>query len=115
MYTRFNDDKYWLGAGNKKVVIKRMETSHLLNIVNMFVTRPTLTLSMIIADIEKYKSSWTWPPETPVVSESLRNATSMSFEEIVKYSLTCELGVAILSELEVRGVNTQNYINQIRG
>ena len=115
MKTRFDNSRQWLCADGRVCTIENMETAHLMNVLNMFINSPKRTVSMLISDIESQKNSWGIIPQSDLVSASLRNVTSMSFDEIVGYSLTCPLGLAMLKELDRRGINTQNYINQIRG
>lgn len=112
MRTRFDNPDVWITGGGVAVPIKSMETTHLLNTVKMLVQKPTKVLSMLVSDIEEQYmapcSVWTTHNDTQ--KASLKNATSLSAEELTEYVKETPLFSAMIAELSSRGVNTDNVI-----
>ena len=107
--TRFDNDKTWIDSSGYTVDIAAMDTAHLINILRMFIAKPHRTMAMLVTDIERCVP-WTpdgWPD--PKV-ESLRNATSLTADDLRLYALDSNLGTAIVAELQSRGVNTDNVL-----
>ena len=94
MKTRF-DGKIWVMAYGVAIEVKEMETAHLLNTVKMLVQKPARVQAMLVDDIERatFADPTVWTPtgEGDTRKLSLRNVTS-------------------LSELETRGINTENIM-----
>lgn len=112
MKTRFDETKYWLTAGGEAIRLCDMETSHLLNTVKMLLQKPTRTQAMLVIDIERNSRDaavWVPNPQDPRIL-SIHNVTSLTAEELVDYVKSTPLYAAMLSELETRGVNTDNTI-----
>lgn len=112
MKTRFDETKYWITTGGEAIRLCDMETSHLLNTVKMLLQKPTRTQAMLVIDIERNSRDatvWVPNPQDPRVL-SIHNVTSLTAEELVDYVKSTPLYAAMLSELETRGVNTDNTI-----
>lgn len=112
MKTRFDETKYWITAGGEAIRLCDMETSHLLNTIKMLLQKPTRTQAMLIVDIERNAVSstvWEPHPQDPCAL-SIHNVTSLTAEELVDYAKGTPLFAALISELESRGVNTNNTI-----
>ena len=115
--TRFDDTRIWR-THNDELRICEMETDHLINTLNMFVRRPERTMSMLVRDIECFKpratTAWTRDNDgDSIIKESLRNVTSMTYMELITYALNSPLSKAMISELEDRGVNTDNLVTEV--
>lgn len=112
MKTRFDETKYWITTGGEAIRLCDMETSHLLNTVKMLLQKPTRTQAMLVIDIERNSRDaavWVPDPQDPRIL-SIHNVTSLTAEELVDYVKSTPLYAAMLSELETRGVNTDNTI-----
>lgn len=112
MKTRFDDKKHWITATGELIRLCDMETSHLLNTVKMLLQKPTRTQAMLITDIEHSDIGnrvWMPSPQDPRMA-SIQNVTSLTADELVDYVKSTPLFSAMLSELESRGVNTDNTI-----
>ena len=112
MTTRFDESKYWITAGGEVIRLSDMETSHLLNTVKMLLQKPTRTQAMLVTDIERNSRAaavWVPNPQDPRAL-SIHNVTSLTAEELVEYVKGTPLFAALLSELETRGVNTENTV-----
>lgn len=112
MKTRF-DGNLWVTAFGVAVEVKEMETAHLLNTVKMLVQKPARVQAMLVTDLENAAfASDVWTPGKAEDSrkQSLRNVTSLSGEELVKYVVGTPLFAAMLEELASRGVNTDNIM-----
>lgn len=53
MKTRFDSAEIWRTNNDTAVSIKELETSHLMNIVRMFLRRPETVQTMLVCDIER--------------------------------------------------------------
>lgn len=95
--------------------IKEMDTAHLLNTVKMLVQKPARVQAMLMDDIEStvFADTSVWSPVSQEDNrkQSINNVTSLSTEEITKYVMGTTLFKAMLSELEARGVNTENILH----
>ena len=114
MKTRF-DGTHWIAAFGVVLDIKEMDTAHLLNTVKMLVQKPARVQAMLVDDIESatFADSSVWSPVSREDDrkQSINNVTSLSTEEITKYVTGTTLFKAMLSELESRGVNTENILH----
>ena len=106
METRFDNTEMWITGDGCNVQITRMETTHLMNIIKMFIRRPQTIMSMLIMDFENLAvccSIDTWSPNQNttenVVKKSINTVTSMTAESLTGYAINSPLGQAILSEL----------------
>ncbi len=120
MKTRFDCKTEWVTSDGLAIRLSDMETTHLMNIIGMFIKKPFITASMIIRDIERQEvctASKAWKPnakkDADVKKESIYNVTSMTEESLVDYALNSPLGLAILEELRKRGVNTKNIVEMM--
>lgn len=120
MKTRFDSKVDWITGEGMTVKISDLETSHLMNIVRMFIKKPFVVTAMLVHDIEDQHvcdTSEVWSPKVSkscdVKKESIFNITSMSEEEVIEYALASPLGKSIIEELSKRGVNTKNFIELI--
>lgn len=113
MRTRFDNSSKWIKSDGTFKEIEEMETTHLLAVLNMFVKKPQATISMLLTDIESGDEAWSKVINPNSRSKSLRNITSMSFSEVVDYSLNSPLGTSMIIELESRGVNVTNFLSEI--
>lgn len=113
MKTRFDVTGVWVRTYTTPVKISDMTTPHILNAVKMFIQNPLRTLSMLITDIESASFSETiWTPYNGCDKmQSLKNVTSMSGAELVEYAMNSPLFKSLISELDSRGVNTENVIS----
>jgi len=112
MNTRF-DNNFWITARGEVISVNELETDHAMNILRMFVTKPTRTMAMILTDIENsacYGGVWAVNASN-ARAQSIRNVTSLSTAELKEYALNSNLGRALASELERRGVNIVNILN----
>ncbi len=113
MRTRFDLSDVWYTGDGRPVYVASMDTSHLINIVKMLLTRPDRTMAMLIKDIEEASdigTVWT-PTRSDDLRESINNATSMTDEELIQYVIGTPLFRSLISELEGRGVNTENLLS----
>lgn len=111
MKTRFDDRRYWsINGGTVVYTIKEMETTHLLNTVKMLVQKPAKVLSMLVSDIEDAAACQVWTTKNDQKA-SLKNATSLTAEELTEYVKGTPLFNAMIAELNARGVNTDNVID----
>lgn len=121
MKTRFDNSQNWITGTGSVTNIKELETSHLMNIIKMFITKPHLIASMIIDDIENSETcsvptvwnSYTHDCEN-IKKDSIFNVTSMSEKELIEYALNSVLGRSMLEELRCRGVNIENFIDMCK-
>lgn len=79
-------------------------------------------MGMLISDVEKNQvcnaSNEPWTPELRgnvrnVLKQSISNITSMNEKELLEYTLNSPLCQAMLSELECRGVNVENFVAMV--
>lgn len=118
MNVRFDNPKTWKTANGRVIAIDEMETAHLMNTLRMFATKPTIVLSMIVADIDKTREenyhSGPWTPNTEesvsFKKMSMYTVTSMTEEQLVEYALTSALGRSMIGELTFRGLNVDNLL-----
>lgn len=118
MNVRFDNSKNWIAADGRIIPISELETAHLMNILRMFVRKPDVVRSMLVADIDKYcdyhDSRGPWTPDCSdtydVKKESMYRATTLSPEELTEYAVNSALGNALSSELCERGVNVGNLL-----
>ena len=121
MKTRFDETKRWITGMGEIIEINNMETTHLMNTIRMFVQKPYISMGIIVKDIERNKAysqiNRAWSPdvqsEYDVTKASISNITSMDEGEIIEYTLNSPLGQAMLTELAVRGVNIDNFIEMV--
>lgn len=114
MKTRFDDNQYWITAQGDCMDINDMETSHLMNTVRMLVQKPFITVNLLIKDIETFNTRVWTPKKKEIKSESIKNVTSMSEREVIEYILDTPLVLAMLTVLNSRGVNIENFVNMIQ-
>lgn len=113
MKTRF-DGKLWIGGFGIVFEVKEMETIHILNTVKMLIQKPAKVQAMLVTDIEHATfataEAWTPASQDDTRKVSIHNATSLSADDIVEYVTGSTLFKAMLTELEDRGVNTENMV-----
>ena len=107
--TRFDEDQTWEDGFGRTTLIKDLETSHMVNIIGMFIKKPTLVQSLLIKDLSR-KRVWV-NPKTKSLKTSIHNATSMNLVDLLDYFYESPLYKAIETELEKRGVNVEQVIN----
>lgn len=113
MKTRFDNNKLWITSLGEAVEIKDMSTAHLMNTARMLAQKPDRVLSMLVIDIERnYSNPQVWSPLAVEddCEQSLHNATSMSPKALIEYITDTPLFKALVTELETRGVNTENVL-----
>lgn len=112
--TRFDESKFWTTSDGRKVKIKDMEASHIINTIKLFISKPLLAQTLLIKDIETLKST-TWSKKKGELDTegSFTNITSMTLEETKEYIIGTPLVSAFLEELAARGVNTVQLITNI--
>lgn len=114
MKTRFDDNVKWRTSPGEFVFIADMDTSHILNVIRMFIQKPYLITSMIVKDIEENTSYGPveWTPNSCAVNsakkQSINNITSMAEDDTIRYALESPLGQRFMYELAERGVNIEN-------
>lgn len=94
MKTRFDEKEIWLNAEQRMNKITDMHTMHLLNVIAMFITKPSSVMSMLIQDIEDGTFA-----DSPVWSSTAQT----------------EENLAIKAELEHRGVRVESALNTLTG
>ena len=105
--TRFDQTEKWITGYGEVHNIKDMETTHILNIIRMFETKPTMLQTFLINDVTNNK---VWTPNPGSSKISLNNITSMSVEELKNYFHNCPLFIAMKAELNERGVNLEQML-----
>lgn len=119
MRTRFDNKKTWMDANGKENCIENMTTMHLLNVLAMFITKPSIVLTMLLQDIESgmFVSSLVWSATRAEenMARSIANVTGLSADRLTDYALCSDLGKAISNELLRRGVQLNNALTVLTG
>ena len=135
MTTRFDNTTSWRASKYRSMKISDMETSHIINTLQMFAQQPARTAAMLIDDIEGYvafagATSWSpgyvafagatsWSPDPATYDNfkkrSLFAVTSLDDNELIEYALSSPLARAMCAELETRGVNVEAYKERVFG
>lgn len=112
MKTRFDLRGVWFDYRGVQLSVSDMETVHIMNTAKMLLTKPDRTLAMLITDIENATFSETvWTPfNKDDRFASLRNATSMTADELRAYVQQTPLFQSLVEEMTRRGVNVENVL-----
>ncbi len=111
--TRFENAETWTDAQGREWRISDMSTLHLTNLFTMLLMRPERILSMLLHDVENLTyDDHVWDAasrrDRRALKQSVKNVTSMTADELRDYALKSDLGAAVISELETRGVDVDN-------
>lgn len=110
MKTRFDNTAFWFTSNGNATKITEMNTDHLMNVLRMFIKKPSCIVDMIVVDIEREDNEIWSPKKSAVKTASITTVTSMTESELIEYALESPLGKSIWNELTDRGVNVENVL-----
>lgn len=106
--TRFDNSEVW-EIKNESYEISEMETSHIINLLRMFKTKPIVILNILLESVDEASFSFSKKRN----KEAIHEITSMSEDELVGVAMNSVLVAALCDQLEERGVNVENILNNI--
>lgn len=106
--TRFDNSEYW-ETKNETYAIAEMETSHIINLLNMFKNKPMVVLSILLDSVDDACFSFSKGKN----KEAIYEITSMSEDELIEVAMNSVLVAALCDQLEERGVNVDNILKNI--
>lgn len=106
--TRFDNPEVW-ETKREAYEISEMETSHIINLLRMFKTKPTVILNILLESVEDSSFAFSKHKNKAAINE----ITSMSNEELIEVAMDSVLVAALCDQLEERGVNVENILNNI--
>lgn len=104
--TRFDNTDVWINKRGKAVMIRNMNTSYVLSCVRMMKERPDKVLHIIISDIDAARVS-----EQDRL-EAFQSVTSLTPEKMAECVEDSPLFKAMVAELEKRGVDVGNILDE---
>lgn len=104
--TRFDNSEVW-ETRNESYEISEMETSHIINLLRMFKTKPTVVMNILLDSVDDASFSFSKRKS----KEAIYEITSMSEEELIEVAMNSVLVAALCDQLEERGVNVENILN----
>lgn len=122
MMTRFDQKMVWTTAQDIDIDIRDMETTHILNTVNLLLRKPRIIRNMLIKDIEESFDFFAYEAYEPRMygrkkieektakAKSIYNITSMDNQETRNFFLESELFEGFAEELIRRGVNLSAWL-----
>lgn len=106
--TRFDNSEVW-ETKQEAYEISEMETSHIINLLRMFRTKPMVILNILLDSVEESCFAFSKNKNKAAVHE----ITSMSEEELIDVAMNSVLVAALCDQLEKRGVNVDNVLNNL--
>lgn len=106
MKTRFDNNDVWINKRGKAVLICNMKTGHILHCVRMMKERPDKVLHTIVSDIDNARVS------EQERREAFQDVTSLIPEKMAECVESSPLFKAMVAELEKRGVNVSNILEE---
>lgn len=106
--TRFDNPEVW-ETKREAYEISEMETSHIINLLRMFKTKPMVILNILLDSVDDACFSFSKGKN----KEAVHEITSMSEDELVEVAMNSVLVAALCDQLEERGVNVENILNNI--
>lgn len=104
--TRFDDSEVW-ETKNETYEIPEMETSHIINLLHMFRTKPVVIMNILLDSVDEASFSFSRKKRR----EAIHEITSMSEDELIEVAMSSTLVSALCDQLEERGVNVENILN----
>ena len=106
--TRFDNSEVW-ETKQETYEISKMETSHIINLLRMFKTKPMVILNILLDSVEESCFAFSKNKHKAAIHE----ITSMSEEELIEVAMNSVLVAALCDQLEERGVNIDNILNNL--
>ena len=89
MTANFSEGKYWVISFRRKILIKDLETTHLLNIVKMLVQQTERTTNLLIRMAAGMHTFICWPA----------TATAMAYPNPLQNLKSCQVSIWIQKKL----------------
>ena len=106
--TRFDNSEVW-ETKRESYEISEMETSHIINLLRMFKTKPIVILNILLDSVEESCFAFLKSRNKAAVYE----ITSMSEDELIEVAMNSVLVASLCDQLEERGVNVENVLNNL--
>lgn len=106
--TRFDNSEVW-ETKRESYEISEMETSHIINLLRMFKTKPMVILSILLDSVEESCFAFSKNKNKAAVHE----ITSMSEDELIEVAMNSVLVASLCDELKERGVNVENVLDNL--